>query len=107
MTVGHRQPVGVANVQLVLTESPLALGTLHRHPGLLQVPSSGSMIRLSAAALLHVVIFKVPPRRLEAAKSACSGIAVRLLEEVVLQLRTGHDLKVHAGSAFDLPSQHR
>ncbi len=84
--VRHLHGLGVADVHLVLSESPLALRALHGHAGFPEMPAHRRREGLRARTLEHVVILEIPPGRLQSPVVALGGVAVALGEDVVLQL---------------------
>jgi hypothetical protein len=62
--VCHLEHIAVENIDLMLAESPFALGALHCNSGLLEMPPNGSCEKFLARSLEQVVIFQVPTRRL-------------------------------------------
>ena len=105
VAVGHGQHVAVAHVQLVLARTPLALGTLHRHAGVPQMPPHRAVETFLPEALEHVVVLDVAAGRGEVVVVLVRRLPVRVVEQVVLQLRRGHGLESQAAERLRLPPQ--
>src|SRR5688572_13559055 len=58
VAIGHRERVGVAHVELVLAEPPLALRVLDRDAGGREMPPRGGMERFGARTLAQVVVLE-------------------------------------------------
>ncbi len=105
--VGHRQRLGVADVQLVLAKSPFALGVLDRNAGRLEMPPNRRCEGLRAGALEDVVILEIPADRREAGIPGPCSRAVVLLEDVVLELGSREGPKSQVARRVDLIAQKR
>ena len=69
VAVGHLQRLGVADVQLVLAEAPLAFRVLDRDAGRLEMPAHRRREGLRARALEDVVVLEIPAGGREARDS--------------------------------------
>ena len=104
--VGHVEGLGIADVELVLAQAPLAFGVLNRDARGAQVAAGRAGKVLVAAALEQLVVLQVPARWLQAVVMRRVGVAVAILEEVILQFGGGHGpvAKVLGGGEL-LPQQ--
>ena len=95
VAVGHGQYVGVSHVQFVLPLAPLALGAFHRDARLRQVTADRAVQLFFARSLQDVIILQVPSGGFEAVVAGGGGLTVGVVEDVILQLGTGHRLISH------------
>ena len=86
MAVGHRQRVGVADVEFVLPDGGLALRVLDRDLRLAQRPSCGADVVLDPSALQQVVVLVVPTGRRQVGVALVVGLAVAVAVEEELEL---------------------
>ena len=107
VAVGHRQHVGVAHVQLVLTGAPLPLGAFDWDAGVPEVTARGGVECLLARRQQRMVVLDVPADGLEVRVAAGGGVAVRAAEDVVLEFRAGPHGVAHIPRPLYLPAQHR
>ena len=107
VAVGHGQRVGVADVELVLADAPLALRALDGHARPAQVAAHRRGDVLGAGALQQVVVLEVPAGGVEVGVAAGRRVAVRRAVEVVLELGGGHRREPLPGRGVDLAPQHR
>ena len=71
VAVGRLEHVGVADVELVLAEAPLALRALDGDARGVQVAAHGGVEVLGASALLELVVLEVPARRARGRGGRC------------------------------------
>ena len=90
VAVRHGEDVGITDVELVLPETPLALGVLDRYAGTLEVAAHRAGEGLLARSLKDMVVLDVPAGRLETIVVLAGGLAVGVIERVVLELRARH-----------------
>ena len=69
--------VGVADVHLVLAETPLALARLHGHAGRLEMATERAGEALRAGALQQLVVLEVPARRTQVGVARRRRLLVR------------------------------
>jgi len=105
VAVGHLQRLGVAQVELVLPQPPLALGGFHRDTGVLEGAAGSGGKALGAAALEDVVVLQVPAGGLQVGVAPLGRFAVGVGENVVLELRSRHHLVAVSGGRLELLAQ--
>jgi hypothetical protein len=106
VAVGHLQRVRVAQVDLLLSASPLALGELHRHPRRLHPVPDGADQGLLLRRLEDVVVLEVARDRGEAVVALGPRLVEGLAEEIELELGGRLDPVAGARRALELAAQH-
>src|SRR5579884_846295 len=89
MPIGHREDVGVADIQLMLPQPPLPFRIFYRDSRLLEMPPRRAVKCLLPGSLQGMIIFQVPAGRLQTGVSFFGGVSVGVSEDVILQLRCG------------------
>ena len=105
--IGHRQHVGVANVELVLPAPAFTLGVLDRDARRGQRLAGGADVGLDATALQEVVVLGVPARCVEIGIALLVGLPVGVVEQEELELAGGLRRQPVLGEPFDLATQDR
>ena len=106
VAVGHLEGGRVAEVDLLLSLAPLALGELHGHAGVLHVIADGAHQRLFLGGLEDVVVLEVVRHRRELLVALGPRLVEGLAEEVELELRGGLDLPAALARPLELALQH-
>jgi len=102
VVVGHREDVGVADVDFVLAEAPFAFGVFDGDAGQAEVPADGGGEELFSAALKEVVVFEVPAEGVEFLVVLFVGGAVGLAVGEVFEFGGGQGVVAEAGGGGDL-----
>ena len=106
VVVGHRQRVGVAEVDLVLSRPRLALRGLDLHPGRLHPVPDLAEEALVVGRREDVVVEDVRHRRRQVLVPLQVSFLVRLLEQEELELRADHRREAERLRPLDLRPQH-
>lgn len=107
VAVGHRQGVGVVEIDLVLAPTGFALRELDGNSGRFEPPSDRTDDGLVSGGLEHVVVLDPVTRRTQTPVPGSMGIGVRGVEEEELDLASHHRTEPHRQCRIDLGTKDR
>ena len=102
VVVGHVQHFGVAHIEFVLPQTPLAFRGFDWNARLFEVLSDCRRERLGARALQEVIIFQIPTGRPQVLVVFFVGLAVAIFKNIVFQFGGSHGFKTFTNSALQL-----
>ena len=105
MAIGHLERLGVAKVDLLLSEPPLALAVFDRYPCRLHAVAHQAVEPFGFRSLEDVVILDIAAVRFQLPVVLYGGLLVGIPEKIKLELGPGLGIEAELARTVDLAAQ--